>query len=97
MMNKPLDEQSVEDALGNLPGWSFGDNRLSKTFTFSSFREAMSFLVRVAFEAEDLNHHPEIRNVYAEVSITLTTHDAGDRVTAKDIELASRIEGFSWV
>ncbi len=96
-MASTLDRQQVTEALKGLPAWSFSEGRLRKTFQFSSFREAVSFLVRVAFEAEDLDHHPEIRNVYNRVDISLTTHDAGDRVTEKDIELARRIEHFAWV
>ncbi len=68
-----------------------------KTFVFGSFREALSFMVRVGFEAEALNHHPEWSNVYNRVVIRLTTHDAGNKVTTSDLELARRIEGISWV
>ena len=96
-MTTPLNTPQVTEALQELPGWSFADDKLVKTFSFSSFKEAVSFIVRVAFEAEQLNHHPEIRNVYSRVEIGLTTHDAGDRVTGKDVELATSIEGFSWV
>lgn len=49
-------------------------------------------MVRVGFEAEALVHHPNWSNVYNSVSITLNTHDAGDQVTEKDIELAKAIE-----
>ena len=68
-----------------------------KTFVFGSFREALSFMVRVGFEAEALNHHPEWGHVYNRVVIRLTTHDAGNKVTTSDLELARRIEGISWV
>ncbi len=96
-MADPLDNKTIEQALGALPGWSFENDRLIKTYEFSSFPEAISFVVRVAFEAEALDHHPEIHNVYNRVGIGLTTHDAGDRVTARDVELATRIQKFSWV
>jgi len=44
-----------------------------------------------------MNHHPTWTNVYNRVSIRLNTHDAGDRVTAKDFELAKRIQDISWI
>jgi 4a-hydroxytetrahydrobiopterin dehydratase len=53
--------------------------------------------VRAGFEAEELNHHPEWTNVYNTVAIRLNTHDAGNKVTGKDVELATRLERISWV
>jgi 4a-hydroxytetrahydrobiopterin dehydratase len=41
--------------------------------------------------AEAMNHHPEWRNVYNLVEITLTTHDAGNALTDKDYALAAAI------
>ena len=41
-------------------------------------------MTRVAFLAEKMNHHPDWRNVYNTVEITLNTHDAGNTVTEKD-------------
>lgn len=95
-MSTPLSPADVQTALKDLHGWSFERDALAKTLTFGSFKEAMSFMVRAAFEAEALNHHPEWTNVYNRVSIRLNTHDAGDKVTAKDVELAKRIEKIDW-
>jgi len=49
-------------------------------------------MVRVGFEAEKQAHHPEWFNVYNRVEISLSTHDAGGKVTEKDILLAKAIE-----
>ena len=88
----PLSKQQIEQELESLDGWSFEDDTITKDFSFPDFKEAMSFMVRVGFEAEALVHHPDWSNVYNSVSITLSTHDAGDKVTEKDIELAKAIE-----
>jgi 4a-hydroxytetrahydrobiopterin dehydratase len=96
-MSKPLPKTKIAAALKNLPGWKFQRSALAKTFKFGSFREALSFMVHVGFEAEELNHHPDWTNVYSRVAIRLSTHDAGGKVTAKDIELARRIQGITWV
>jgi 4a-hydroxytetrahydrobiopterin dehydratase len=96
-MSKPLSAEEIAAATTALPGWSFERDALAKTFTFGSFREAMSFLGRVAFEAEELNHHPEWTNVYNRVAVRLNTHDAGGKVTQKDVELARRMQKISWV
>lgn len=96
MATTPLNAAEIEAALRELPGWNFERNALAKTFEFGSFREAMSFMVRAAFEAEELNHHPEWANTYNKVVVLLRTHDAGGKVTAKDVELARRIQKISW-
>jgi 4a-hydroxytetrahydrobiopterin dehydratase len=96
-MSKTLSTDEISQACRNLDGWSFERDALTKTFKFGSFREALSFMVRVGFEAEELNHHPEWTNVYNKVVVRLNTHDAGDKVTAKDVELATRMENVSWV
>jgi len=80
-----------------LEGWRFERDALAKTFKFGSFREAISFMVRAGFEAEAMNHHPEWTNVYNKVEVRLNTHDAGGKVTGKDVELAGRLEKIAWV
>ncbi len=94
---EPLRREEITAALAELEGWTYADDRLQKTYTFGSFREAISFIVRIAFEAEQLNHHPELHNVYNRVTLALTTHAAGNRVTARDVELARAIERIAWV
>lgn len=96
-MPEPLSDQAITAALQDLPGWSHADDCLVKTFKFGSFKEAMGFLVRVGFEAEAINHHPDLHNVYNTVDIKLNTHDANGRVTQKDVDLAERIEAVNWI
>lgn len=94
-MADPLSEDAIQKAIDDrLPGWSHEDDKISKEFGFSDFREAFGFLTRVAFEAEDQVHHPEIYNVYNTVVISLSTHDAGGKVTEKDLKLATAIESL---
>jgi len=91
-MSIPLTKAKIVTVLKGLPGWSYHENVLSRTVVCGSFKEALAFMLRVGFEAEAINHHPEWTNVYNRVAIRLCTHDAGGRVTAKDVELARRIE-----
>ena len=92
-----MTESEIEQRLRSLAGWSGDGTAISKEFRFGSFREAVAFHVRVAFEAEQRDHHPEIVNVYKRVKLTLSTHDAGG-VTEKDFDLATAIEavGSRW-
>ena len=97
MATKSLKAAAIAAALEDLYGWKFQRDALTKTFIFGNFREALSFMVRAGFEAEAMNHHPEWTNVYNRVFIRLNTHDAGDKVTAKDVALARKIQALSWV
>jgi 4a-hydroxytetrahydrobiopterin dehydratase len=72
--------------------WEEKNNKLQRTFTFKDFVHAFSFMTRVAFIAEKMNHHPEWTNVWNKVSVSLSTHDAGDTVTDKDRKLAEAID-----
>ena len=96
-MAPPLSPADINEALRALPGWKFDRDALAKEFKFDSFKEALSFMVRVGFEAEAMDHHPDWSNVYNRVAIRLNTHDAGGKVTAKDLALARKIQAISWV
>ncbi|GAB3122594.1 4a-hydroxytetrahydrobiopterin dehydratase [Novispirillum itersonii] len=85
---------SERDALPRmLPQWTVRPDgaALSRSLRFEDFSAAFGFMTRVALEAERMNHHPDWSNVYATVSISLTTHDAGT-LTALDLQLAGVID-----
>jgi 4a-hydroxytetrahydrobiopterin dehydratase len=94
-MADPLQQDEIDQELKSLDGWNHEDDKLKKEYEFADFRQAMTFITRIAFEAEDQVHHPEIFNVYNTVNIALTSHDAGDKVTEKDVKLAKTIETIS--
>lgn len=89
---QPLKEEKINEQISNLEGWIFDNDTIRKNFEFGDFKEALSFIVRVGFEAESVGHHPNLTNVYNQVGIALQTHDIGNKVSEKDIELAQRIE-----
>jgi len=90
----PLDDDAITAALAGLPSWSRDGDALVHTRTLPDFRAAVAFIVRLSFEAERLHHHPELFNVYGTVRLRLTTHDAGDRITARDVALARAISAL---
>jgi 4a-hydroxytetrahydrobiopterin dehydratase len=93
-----LTEREREEALAELPGWTYDEARggIAKSFKFADFGAAFAFMTRVAFAAEKADHHPEWSNVWNRVDILLSTHSEGG-VTAKDIALATAVEGFAGV
>ena len=90
-----LSDAEIDAGLQSLDGWSREGNAIRRQLQFGSFREAISFIVRISFEAEQRDHHPELTNVYNRVTIALSTHDAGG-VTEKDFDLARAINAVAW-
>ena len=91
-MTKPLNKNELKEAIRSLKNWELKDDTIHKTFTFKSFRDAISFIMRIGFEADKMDHHPKITNLYNKIHLSLTTHEIGNKVSKKDIELTSRIQ-----
>jgi len=89
-----LSPREIAAALVSLPGWTVSGNSLKRSWKFKDFRQAIGFIVRVGFEAEQRNHHPEIHNVYSTVELSLSTHDADGRVTQLDVDLAKAVNAL---
>lgn len=84
----PLTQDELSTALNVLPGWTVLDGKLHAEFRFDDFVTAFAFMTKVAFAAEAAAHHPEWFNVYNRVVIDLVTHEAGNAISQKDIDLA---------
>ena len=89
-MKTPLAPDAIQHELESLPNWHHVSGKLHFEHAFNNFSEAFAFMTRVAMVAESMNHHPEWYNVWANVSIDLSTHDAGG-ITELDIQLARAI------
>lgn len=71
--------------MAGVPGWALEGNAIRRQFTFQGFPEAMAFAVRLAFDAEAADHHPDVLISYKRVTLTWSTHSAGG-LTNKDFE-----------
>ncbi|MEQ5790598.1 4a-hydroxytetrahydrobiopterin dehydratase [Muricauda sp. NFXS6] len=88
---KKMNTNEIEEALKNLSGWALKNDMIEKSFTFEDFTATFATMTHIAFECEKQNHHPNWENIYNNLTIKLSTHDA-DGVTQKDIDLAKSIE-----
>ena len=91
-MPEALNDTELEQALARLEHWRLDDGALRRDVRFANFVEAFAFLSAVALLAERHGHHPEIENVYRNVTLRLRTHDAGNRVSHMDVDLALAID-----
>jgi 4a-hydroxytetrahydrobiopterin dehydratase len=86
-----LDDATVTDRLDALTGWTREADTITKRYQCASFPDAIAFVVRIGFLAEAANHHPDVDIRWRNVSIALSTHDAGG-LTTLDFDLAARID-----
>lgn len=91
MAHPKLDDAALRAALTELKDWQIADGKLHRSFRFRDFRAAFGFMATCATIAEAMNHHPEWRNVYRDVDVWLTTHDAGG-ITDLDVRLAREMD-----
>jgi 4a-hydroxytetrahydrobiopterin dehydratase len=91
MRPKLLNDEEMKHRFSSLNNWKLKEKAIQKDFQFRDFTQAFAFMTHVAFHAEKLDHHPDWKNVYNKVSITLNTHDAGG-LTELDFRLAEIID-----
>ncbi len=88
---KRLSDDEINKKLEDFDGWTYAKKAIHTSFQFENFKEAFTVMTRIAFEAEAQQHHPNWGNVYNQLEISLSTHDA-DGVTEKDFKMARAIE-----
>jgi 4a-hydroxytetrahydrobiopterin dehydratase len=86
-----LSPTEIAQGLTALPEWRLEKGALARSFSFTDFREAMSFVNAVAAIAERAGHHPDIDIRYSKVNLALSSHDAGG-ITEKDFSLAAEFD-----
>ena len=87
-----LQADEVVRRLGELQGWTREGDAIRRQFVFDGFASAVAFVVRVGFDAEAADHHPDVLiSNYKKVTLTFTTHSDGG-LTEKDFEGARKAD-----
>jgi 4a-hydroxytetrahydrobiopterin dehydratase len=89
-----LSAEEVSAALADLDDWTGDTDGIERSLKCASFPAAIELVRRVGDVAEEMNHHPDIDIRWRTVRFAVATHSAGG-VTAYDVELARRIDGFA--
>jgi 4a-hydroxytetrahydrobiopterin dehydratase len=87
-----MDREKSEALLKEVPGWVLSEDatRVSRTFKFENFVEAMDFVRWVGHAAESAGHHPDITFGWGYATVTFYTHKIGG-LHENDFILAARI------
>jgi 4a-hydroxytetrahydrobiopterin dehydratase len=94
MRDAPLTESELTAAVAELPDWYVEAGKLTTRRELPSFLAAIGFVQQVATIAEALDHHPDIDIRWRTVVLAVSTHDAGNAITARDVELARRVDAI---
>ena len=89
-MTKLIDKNEACQRINNIPGWVLKEAVITRSHQFDTFMDGITFINKIANEAEKVNHHPDITISWRNVMLSLTTHDAGG-LTEKDFEMAKTI------
>ena len=66
-----IGESEARRRLELLPGWELDGVSIRRKFTFAGFPDALAFVVRLGFDAEAADHHPDILVNYKRVDAHL--------------------------
>lgn len=86
-----LTADEIAPLLAQVSGWSLDGSRLTKTYRFPDFAEALAFVNRAGAVAEAEGHHPDLFLGWGRVGVELTTHAIGG-LTENDFILAAKLD-----
>lgn len=95
-MAEALSEAEISAALAALNDWTRAGDALVKAFKFDSYLEGVAFASSVGVVAEGLDHHPDMTIGWRRVTVSFTTHDAGNQLSAKDIAAAAAVDALGY-
>ena len=88
----PLNGEEIARLSPQLQGWDvINEHHLNKSYKFSNFAEAQSFVDRVGQLAEEQGHHPDICFGWGRAEISIWTHKING-LTESDFILAAKID-----
>jgi len=96
MASTPMNDAAIIEALSKLDGWERDGDKITKTFKFDNYLAGIAFAATAGTVAEGFDHHPDMFVGYRKVTLEFTTHDAGSKITQKDIDVATAINALPY-
>ena len=96
MATPALNDAAITEHLAKLDGWERDGDMITKTYQLPSYMAGLAFATTVGTIAEAHDHHPDLFIGWKKVTVSFTTHDAGSKITEKDINVATAIESVGY-
>ncbi|KJY19850.1 MULTISPECIES: 4a-hydroxytetrahydrobiopterin dehydratase [Streptomyces] len=88
-----LSDEEIAENLAELPGWERKGDEITRTYEIR-YHAAVAAIVTIADRSRRIQHHADLDLRIDHLRATVTTHDAGHRLTAADFDLAHRIDAI---
>lgn len=86
-----LTRPEIDVELASLPHWRYRLGTLHAVLKAPSSAAAIALFGSIGALAQEADHHPDVDWRYNLLFVTLTSHDGGSEVTARDAALAAKI------
>lgn len=96
MPTPTLSDAEIAARLEALPGWEREGDVITKTYRLDTYLAGLAFASAIGTLAEAQDHHPELIIGWKRVTVRYNTHDAGNKITARDLKAAAAIEGLGY-
>ncbi|MFE0605538.1 4a-hydroxytetrahydrobiopterin dehydratase [Streptomyces sp. NPDC058892] len=90
---KPLTHEEIAEHLAALPGWEQVGDEITRTYPIR-YHAAVAAIVTIADRSRRIQHHADLDLRIDHLRAAITTHDAGNRLTSADFDLAARIDAI---
>lgn len=88
-----LDRGRIDSLLKEIPGWTYDEKVIAKSWSFGNYHETMAFVNAVAWIAHREDHHPDMSVGYNRCRVEFSTHSIGG-ISENDFICAARIEAL---
>ena len=87
----PFTEEQIKSYLQQLPGWSYVNGEVVKTFNFVNYYQTMAFVNAAAWISHREDHHPDLEVGYKTCKVRYKTH-AIKGISENDFICAAKLE-----
>jgi 4a-hydroxytetrahydrobiopterin dehydratase len=90
---RKLNDEEVQASLATLEGWGLEDGQIAKVYEFKTYKDGLVFAVAAGYQADRLDHHPDLHVGYGRVKVSVNTHSV-EGLSPYDFELARRLDAL---